>query len=251
MLAGRRYGRAYHIRPRKGVFLICGEKCARPKINKGMTETQKTCVEKIRELWQELLPAVDYEAWSDNLFLATMCIRISNVIRLLIQGKVAGAQMELWKTQHLLVTSKTAAEEPEILHQSLHILDIGNFAWSLASYSRYGWALEGYTKCFCDIVEVAKEIWNARENLAPLLADALLAAHKFMFNCQYISPKRAFFYALKSPKFEDRFVIYSTIYGKKPIGHLLGPTAMAKLKDILRAYVGGRIGGLCVKKAGA
>ena len=216
-----------------------------------MTEGQRICKEKIRELWQELLPAVDYEAWPADLFLATMCVHVSTVIRLLIQGKIASAQMKLWKSQHLLITSKTAAEEPEILHQSLHILDIGNFAWSLASYSRYGWALEGYTKCFCDIVEVAKEIWNARENLAPLLADALLAAHKFMFNCQYISPKRAFFYALKSPKFEDSFVIYSTVYRKKPIGHLLEPAAMAKLKDILRAYMGGRIGGSCVKKAGA
>jgi len=216
-----------------------------------MTETQKTCVEKIRELWQELLPAVDYEAWTADLFLATLCVHVSKVIRLLIQGKIAGAEMELWKSQHLLITSKTAAEAPEILHQSLHILDIGNFAWSLAAYSHYGWALEDYTKCFCGIVEVAKEIWNAREKLAPLLADALLAAHKFMFNCQYISPKRAFFYALKSPKFEDGFVIYSTVYRKKPIGHLLETAAMAKLKDIIRAYVRGCIGRPCAKKPGA
>ena len=239
------------LRPARGGDFFGVEKCARPKINKSMTETQKTCVEKIRELWQELLPAVDYEAWTADLFLATLCVHVSKVIRLLIQGKIAGAEMELWKSQHLLITSKTAAEAPEILHQSLHILDIGNFAWSLAAYSRYAWALEGYTKCFCDIVEVAKEIWNARENFAPLLSDALIAAHKFMFNLKYSNPMRAFFHALRSSKFEDGFAIYSTVYGKKPIGHLLETAAMAKLKDIIRAYVRGCIGRPCAKKPGA
>jgi len=224
-----------------------------------MTRTQKTCVEKIRALWQELLPAVDYEAWTGDVFLATMCVHVSAVIRKLIQGNVVGAQHQFWKTQHLLVTSKTAAEEPEILHQSLYILDIGGFAWATAVYSRYGWALEGYTKCFCDIVQVAKEIWAARQIFAPFLSDALLAAHEFMFNVKYTTPRRAFLYALRSPKFytlggprfDDGFGIYSIVYGKKPIGHLLEPAAMAKLKDIFRAYVGGRIGGSCVKKSGA
>ena len=224
-----------------------------------MTRTQKTCVEKIRELWQELLPAVDYEAWPGDVFLATMCVHVSEVIRKLIQGDVVGARHQFWKTQGSLLTSKTATEDPVVLHQSLHILDIGGFAWATAVYSRYGWVLEGYTKCFCDIVEVAKEIWDARQIFAPFLSDALLAAYKFIFSVQYTTPRRAFLYALRSPKFytltgpkfEDGFGIYSVVYGKKPIGHLLGPTAMAKLKDILRAYVGGRIGGLCVKKAGA
>jgi hypothetical protein len=133
----------------------------------------------------------------------------------------------------------------------LYILDIGGFAWATAVYSRYGWVLEGYTKCFCDIVEVAKEIWDARQIFAPLFSDALLAAHEFMFNVKYTTPMRAFFYALRSPKFytlrgpkfEDGFGIYSIVYGKKPIGHLLEPAAMAKLKDIFRAYVRERKGG--------
>jgi hypothetical protein len=119
--------------------------------------------------------------------------------------------------------------------------------------------LEGYTRCFCDIVEVAKEIWDARQIFAPFLSDALLAAYKFIFNVQYTTPRRVFLYALRSPKFytltgpkfEDGFGIYSIVYGKKPIGHLLEGAAMAKLKDILRAYMGGRIGGTCVKNAGA
>ena len=224
-----------------------------------MTEGQRICKEKIRELWQELLQAVDYEAWPGDVFLATMCVHVSGVIRKLIQGDVVGAQHQFWETQGLLVTSKTAAEDPEVLRQSLYILDIGGFAWATAVYFRYGWVLEGYTKCFCDIVEVAKEIWDARQIFAPLFSDALLAAYEFMFNVKYTTPMRAFFYALRSPKFytlrgpkfEDGFGIYSIVYGKKPIGHLLEPAAMAKLKDIFRAYVGGRIGGSCVKKAGA
>jgi len=224
-----------------------------------MTEEQRIYKEKIRELWQELLQAVDYEAWAGDVFLATMCFYVSGVIKKLIQGDVVGAQYQFWETQGLLLTSRTAREDSEVLHQSLYILDIGGFAWATAVYSRYGWVLEGYTKCFCDIVEVAKEIWDARQIFAPFLSDALLAAYKFIFNVQYTTPRRVFLYALRSPKFytltgpkfEDGFGIYSIVYGKKPIGHLLEGAAMAKLKDILRAYMGGRIGGSCVKKAGA
>jgi len=211
-------------------------KCARPDINKGMTEVQKPCVERIKEFWQEILPAVYYEAWPEDIFLATLCSYMSDTIRQLIRGDVQRAKEILWRAEHLLVCSKAAAEEPEILHQSLHILDIGWFAWSLAAYSRFGWAMMGNVQCFCDILEVAKEIWYAREIFAPHLSDALKAANIFIRDRKYVSAGRAFRYALKALDFMHADGKYYFLHPNKPIRHLLNSSAISKLKEILREY---------------
>jgi hypothetical protein len=207
-----------------------------------MTEVQKPCVERIKEFWQEILPAVHYEAWSDDLFLATMSVYVSRAIHLLIQGDVHGARQELWTSQHLLVCSKTAAEEPEISYQALHILDIGWFAWSLAAYPRFAWALAGNARCFCDILEMAKGIWHARGILGPHLSDALRAANIFIQCHQYMPPWRAFRNALKSTSFMYEVGGYFIVHGPKPIGHPLGTPALSRLKEIFRAYVRERKG---------
>jgi hypothetical protein len=214
------------------------EKCAHPDINKGVTATEKPCVERIKEFWRECQQVVDIdnEAWPNDLFVATMCSYAYRTIKWLIQGEVQKAKEELWKAEHFLVTSRTAAEVPELVHITVCILDIGHFAWDLAAYSRFGWAIAGEARCFCDILEIAKEIWYEREKFMPHLSDALKAAHGFMFNLEYVTPRRAFRDALKRTSRMYGFADWLAMYGNKPIGHVLPPSAMAKLKEILRAY---------------
>jgi len=202
-----------------------------------MTGMQDPCVEKIREFWQEIQPVVSHENCPDDLFLATVCCYVYRALHYLMQGNLQKSKEELWNIHYLFVTSRTASEEPELLRQALYIFDIGQFAWNLASYSRYGWAWAGGARCYCDILHPAREIWRSREVFAPHLTDALHAAYVFMTDLKYVKPWRAFRYALKSTSYICNFRHCPAIYEDRPIGHVLGSSAIAKLKEILRAYV--------------
>jgi hypothetical protein len=198
-------------------------------------------MERIKKLWQNCLQAVDYEAWPNDLFVATACVYAARVTQLLIRGEIQRAKEELWKLLGMLVTSRTAAEEPELLYLALCILDIGTFAWALAAYSRFGWALIGNVRLFDDIVGAAEGIWQAREIFTPHLSDALKATYIFMRDIGYLTPWRAFRGALKATNYMFEFYYggggWSFVYGKEPIGQVLSSSAMARLKEILRTYV--------------
>jgi len=202
------------------------EKCVRPDINKCMTEVHKTQKERLEEFLQEILQELDSGVHPSNLQVEqvrNLAIKAIEIQMKKEKGDVEKVLISAYKVIHQIDAEST----PEAFYQALCVFDIGLFACAL-SYQ------------FDLIASITKEIWRERKVFGPNLSDAAYAA--FCFVCHLRrgkGPKRSFRYALREHNTVYRISrIYSvqSVYGNKPIGHVLNSAALSRLKELLRAY---------------
>jgi hypothetical protein len=195
-----------------------------------MEAMQKPKAERLMAFLQEIRQELDCMVHPRELYGAIVCAHIEKVIELLIQGKGLDAREKLGLACKTLSQAK-AQTSREAFHQALYGFDLGFFAYSLESY-------------FHEIEFIARQIWNERKVFLPHLSEALRGAYLF---AAYLrngsSPRWSFYYALKSLNHMRLILGHYAVNGTSSIGDfLVGAEAMAKLKEILRAYVRGQRG---------
>ena len=233
MSAGRRVCRAYHIRPRKGVFLFWGEKCARPDINKVMTGEQKTREEKRKEFLQEVRRELDSVIHSHRFWVRVVRACVAAEIELLIEDRFIGAVEARWFAYRALCQAKTQVD-PEDFHEALCAFDLGAFAASL-------WVHFTYFRE--DEQDIIYQIWHARKDFLLNLDDVFHVISDLVLRVRGDrNLGLGFYYALKRPNGMYAAFGESFLYHDKPIGHILSEVAMKRLKKIFRAYVRQRKG---------
>jgi len=211
--------------PARGCFFLGSEKCAHSHINKGMTGIQKPCQEKQTELLKKIRLELDCIIHPCNLYVE----KVRNLVEKLIELQIEKEQERSWYPEELIFATCGAIREmsndPEAFYQSLCLFDLGLFA-HLLDY------------CFLEgIWDVAEEIWCERKIFIPNLSDAIYVAERFAIHLRKgKGPRRSFCYALKEPNTMHRLLGDSSVYGNKPIGHVLGSAALTRLKEMLRSY---------------
>jgi hypothetical protein len=186
----------------------------------------KTREERLKEFLQEILQELDSVLRPCNLQVELVRNLVTKVIGMQM-GEEEGDRRNLLISAYKTVHQIDAENNSEAFYQALSVFDIGVFAYSL-----------GYQ---FDLIEgIAKEIWRERKVFSPNLSDAAYAA--FCFVCHLKrgkGPKRSFRYALRELntmyKVEQIYSVQS-VYGNKPIGHVLSSAALSKLKELLRMY---------------
>jgi hypothetical protein len=190
-----------------------------------MTEMRKPREERLKEflqeIWQELVVVHPRDLQVEMVRnLAAKAIEIQ-------MGKEKGDGRNVLISAYKTILQIDARSSPEAFYQALCVFDIGCFAYSL-----------GYQ--FDLIEEVIKEIWRERKVFSPNLSDAAYTAFCFVSHLlRGKGPKRAFRYALR--EFNTVYKVSRTysvqsVYGDKPIGHVLSSAALTRLKELLRAY---------------
>ena len=188
-----------------------------------MRKTQKELLEEfLQEIWQEL----NFVVCPSNSQLELVRNLSVKVIEIQM-GKEEEDVRKVLISAYKVIHQIDAESNPEAFYQALCVFDIGLFASAL-----------GYQ--FDLIASITKEIWRERKVFSPNLSDAAYAA--FCFVCHLRKgkgPKRSFRYAIRELNTVYRILeIYSvqSVYGNKPIGHVLNSAALSRLKELLRAY---------------
>jgi len=193
-----------------------------------MTGIQKPQEEKLKQLMQEiqseiliLVPYRDFYACVVRNFSA-------GVIKELMRGLGVLAWGKLRQTYRMLSLSKRDSSS-EAFYEALCAFDLGCFAYALWMYFSH---FEEEQK------EMVNQIWCARKDFMPSLADVLVVSYTFTGLVRNDwRPWDAFYYGLASPNYMHETFGQSLVYQDKFIGHILSDAAMKKLKEILRAYM--------------
>jgi hypothetical protein len=192
-----------------------------------MTEVRKTQKEQLEEFLQEIWQEINFVVCPYNLqveLVRNLSVKAIEIQMEKEEGDVRKELISAYKVIHQI----DAGSNPEAFYQALCVFDIGLFACAL-SYQ-------------FDLIEgITKEIWRERKVFGPNLSDAAYVA--FCFVCHLRrgkGPKRSFRFALR--EFNTVYRVWRTysvksVYGDKPIGHVLNSAALSKLKELLRAYV--------------
>ena len=202
-----------------------------------MTGVQKTREEKRKEFLQEVrreLDSLDSIIHSHNFWLWVVRTFVATEIDLLIEKQFIAAVQARRFAYGALCQAKTQVD-PEAFHEALCAFDLGAFAANL-------WVHFTYFRE--DEQDIIYQIWHARKEFLPNLADAFDAAFSFAGHMRRgNSPGFGFYYTLKRPNGMYATFGESFLYHDKPIGHILSEAAMKRLKKIFRAYVRARKGG--------
>jgi len=215
--------RAYHIRPRKGVFLF-GTKSVRDQtLIKDMTGVQKVRDKRLIEFLQEIGQELDCVVQRRGFYAAVIRNYVAVGIKLLMKGCFPEAHAKL-ELAHRSLTDGFAEEDPEDFYEALCAFDLGFFATAL-------WAH------FDDEIEaMAKPIWEARQKFLPYLSEAFRVAYLFSnYLKDGTKPRWSFYYALKTPNYMHIRFDYS-VYVYKSIGEVLPEAVLNDLKQILYAH---------------
>jgi len=215
---------AYHIRPRKGVFLFWGtENCARPDINKGMTGTQKSCEGRLQELLIEIRQELDRVVQKRSFCAAVIRNYVAQEIELLMKGDFVLAKGRL-NLAHRTFFDPYTLDDSEDIHEALCALDLGAFACSLWVY-------------WDEVEGVVRQIWQAKEVFSPYLDEAIRASYLFSLNLTWgMKPRWALYYALKTTNHMYLLFDSYSIHQNKTIGEVLPEAAVNRLRDILYVY---------------
>ena len=201
-----------------------------------MTGMQKTCEERLKEFLQEIRQELDCGVRPRELYGAIVCVHVEKVIELLMQGKWSDAREKLGLACKTLAQAR-AHTIPEDFYQALYAFDLGFFAYSLESY-------------LYEFEFIVRQIWHERKVFLPYLAEASWGAYLFAAYLRNgASPRWSFYYALKSLNYMRLILGHYAVNGTRSIGDfLVGAEAMAKLKEILRAYMRARNGQASAEK---
>jgi cytochrome c553 len=191
-----------------------------------MTEVRKTQKEQLEEFLQEIWQELNFVVCPSNLQVELVRNLSVKPIEIQMKKEKRDVREELISA-YKVINQIDAGNNPAAFYQALCVFDIGLFAYAL-SYQ------------FDLIASITKEIWRERKVFSPNLSDAAYAA--FCFVCHLRrgkGPKRSFRHALRELNTVYRISeIYSvkSVYGNKPIGHVLNSAALSRLKELLRAY---------------
>ncbi len=188
------------------------------------SESHKPREERLREFLQEVRQELDRVVQRRELFAAIVRGYVAKEIELLMQGRMVEARQKLDLAYRTLFQTE-AQDDLEDFYEALCAFDFGFFAYSLRVY-------------FDDVEWIARQIWQARREFIPILEEALATARFFVLSLSDgVKPRWALHYALKRPNHMSSIFGHSFLYGNKPAGEVLGESALAKLKKLLRAYV--------------
>jgi hypothetical protein len=211
-----------HLPPKVAFFGGGAEKCARPDINKGMTEVQKAKDERLKAILQEVRQELDCVVQKRGPYAAVVRNYVAIGLKLLMEGYFVEADIKL-KLAHRMLTDGFAEEDREDFYEALCAFDLGFFAASLWVH-------------FDDEIEaMATSIWRIRQKFLPYLSEALRVAYLFsIYLKDGTKPRWALYYALKAPNYMHTAFDYS-VYQYKSISEVLPKPVLDDLKQILYA----------------
>jgi hypothetical protein len=189
-----------------------------------MIGMQKSKAERLHGFLQEVRQELDFVVPKRGLYAAVVRNYVTIELKLLREGDFVAAMAKL-RFAHRMITDAFAQEDPEDFHEALCAFDLGFFASSLWVY-------------FDDDIEVmATQIWRARREFLPYLAEALRVAYLFsIYLYDGNKPRWAFYYALKATN--DMYLVFDSysVHHNRCIGDILPEAVRNKLKQILYAY---------------